>query len=194
MTVQTEKRRGSQRLKTDWIILGIQMLGESGVGEIRIEKLCERLKLTKGSFYWHFKSRADFILQVLQYWEKKETRLIINRVETRGGSAIQMLEHLFEEVNSGQVNFSAELAIRHWARNDKTVAISVQTVDSKRIEFLETLFKLLNCNRPKQRLLSTLLYSLIFGEAMIHRTEEKGNRLLRQRSSFDQIIKWARSG
>ena len=63
MTATVLKKPGSNRLKPeDWLRAALVLLGETGDPKaIRIEVLCERLGVTKGSFYWHFKGRAGLI-------------------------------------------------------------------------------------------------------------------------------------
>ena len=38
----------------DWIQAGFALLAEGGPNALRLDRLCERLEVTKGSFYWHF--------------------------------------------------------------------------------------------------------------------------------------------
>jgi len=48
--------RGSGRRLSvdDWIQAGFSILAEGDPAALRVERLCERLRVTKGSFYWHF--------------------------------------------------------------------------------------------------------------------------------------------
>jgi AcrR family transcriptional regulator len=38
----------------DWIQAGYALLAEEGIQALKIDRLCDRLGVTKGSFYWHF--------------------------------------------------------------------------------------------------------------------------------------------
>jgi AcrR family transcriptional regulator len=38
----------------DWVQAGFAILAEEGMTALKIERLCSRLAVTKGSFYWHF--------------------------------------------------------------------------------------------------------------------------------------------
>jgi AcrR family transcriptional regulator len=44
----------------DWVEAGLALLGEEGLEALKIDALADRLGVTKGSFYWHFKSLAVF--------------------------------------------------------------------------------------------------------------------------------------
>jgi AcrR family transcriptional regulator len=38
----------------DWVQAGFAILAEEGIKALKIDRLCRRLDVTKGSFYWHF--------------------------------------------------------------------------------------------------------------------------------------------
>jgi len=44
----------------DWIAAGFHTLANDGPKALQIKILAERLKATKGSFYWHFKDLPAF--------------------------------------------------------------------------------------------------------------------------------------
>ena len=51
----TPPRGAGRRLAVDdWIQAGFALLADGGPNALRIDRLCERLGVTKGSFYWHF--------------------------------------------------------------------------------------------------------------------------------------------
>jgi AcrR family transcriptional regulator len=37
-----------------WIQAGFAIIAEEGMQALKIDRLCQRLGVTKGSFYWHF--------------------------------------------------------------------------------------------------------------------------------------------
>jgi AcrR family transcriptional regulator len=38
----------------DWVQAGFAILAEVGIKALKIDRLCRRLDVTKGSFYWPF--------------------------------------------------------------------------------------------------------------------------------------------
>ena len=40
----------------DWLDIAESELAKSGITAVRVEPLAKKLKVTKGSFYWHFRS------------------------------------------------------------------------------------------------------------------------------------------
>ncbi len=78
----TTKSGAAPVSRQDWIDYAMTVLGENGPDAVRIERLCTGLGVTKGSFYWHFKSRAALRDAMLEHWQYKETQAIIDEVET----------------------------------------------------------------------------------------------------------------
>ena len=52
--------------RATWIKAALDILAGKGLDGIRVEVLAKRLKVTKGSFYWHFKDRRDLLDAVLE--------------------------------------------------------------------------------------------------------------------------------
>ena len=173
-----------QLSRQDWVDYGVSLLGESGADAVRIERLCAGLNVTKGSFYWHFKSRADFLDQMLVHWQDKETQAIIDEIEAQAGSPADAIKRLFEKANAGTVNFRAELAVRQWAIQDDKVAQTVQAVDERRLDFLHRQFLSMGFPVPETQMRARLLYSLILGEALIRSPEPRGQRRARWLASL----------
>lgn len=47
----------------DWITEGLRLLAEPGKDRLRIQTLADRLQVTKGSFYHHFRDRQQFMAE-----------------------------------------------------------------------------------------------------------------------------------
>ncbi len=130
--------------RTSWIEEGLRALGVGGLDGVRIETLAEALGVTKGGFYWHFGDRRALLDEMLDTWERIGVDAVIERVEGEGGDARAKLRRLFAITSSrGEVQrelMKIELAIRDWARRDKTVAKRLRRVDNRRMEYMRSLF------------------------------------------------------
>ena len=61
----------------DWIKGGFRALASGGEQAIRIEAIAREMKVSKGSFYWHFKNLATLKKDMLEHWAKLATFDII---------------------------------------------------------------------------------------------------------------------
>lgn len=176
---------GGERLsREDWLAHGLATIGRGGPDAVRLDALCKALGVTKGSFYWHFKSRADFLAAAFEAWEARETDAIIETVEGKGGGPRAKLEALYAEALSGRVYFGTELAIRHWARHDPAAQAAVKRVDARRIGYMEWLLAEAGLNAAEARLRAGVIYDLILGEALALRAETAPERAKRRMAAF----------
>jgi hypothetical protein len=57
------------RLSVDaWIHEGFTIIAEEGLNELKVDRLCERLGVTKGSFSWHFVDVPSYRASLVSSW------------------------------------------------------------------------------------------------------------------------------
>ncbi|MGH8924716.1 MAG: TetR/AcrR family transcriptional regulator [Acidimicrobiia bacterium] len=56
-----------------WITAALEIVASKGVEAVAVEPLAERLGVTKGSFYWHFRDRDELIAAALGHWAVERT-------------------------------------------------------------------------------------------------------------------------
>src|SRR6478736_2286280 len=72
----------SDRLtKSDWIEHGLRTLANGGANALKVGPMATKLKVSRGSFYWHFRDIADFRSQVLRSWQERMTDRVIRDLE-----------------------------------------------------------------------------------------------------------------
>ena len=126
--------------RTTWIDEGLRALATGGQDAVKIEALAQTLGVTKGGFYWHFDDRRALLDEMLGTWERVVIDEVIERVEGEGGDARAKLRRLFALASSSRDLLKIELAIRDWARRDKTVARRLRRVDNRRMDYMRSLF------------------------------------------------------
>jgi len=52
----------------DWVQEGLWVLAEDGVKALTLGRLCSRLGVTKGSFYWHFTDMKGYREALIGTW------------------------------------------------------------------------------------------------------------------------------
>jgi AcrR family transcriptional regulator len=129
--------------RAKWIEEGLRALGVGGPDAVRVEKLAQALGVTKGGFYGHFDGRDALLEEMLDAWERVMVDEVIDRFEGGGGDARDKLRRLFELASSTEIRglLRIDLAVRDWARRDKTVARRLRRVDNRRVEYMRSLFR-----------------------------------------------------
>jgi AcrR family transcriptional regulator len=153
--------------RSKWIEEGLEALAAGGPDAVRIEVLAERIGVTKGGFYWHFKDRNALLGEMLDQWERSTTDDVIERVELEGGSARGKLRRTFALTSSLETPFAVDLAIRTWSRRDRSIARRLRRVDNRRMDYLRSLFNTF-CQDPMEVEVRCMLsFSLLLGDHLI---------------------------
>lgn len=67
-----ENEVSRERLSADdWVNAALARIADEGLGKLAIEPLARQLGVTKGSFYWHFRSRNALLDAVLERWRRQ---------------------------------------------------------------------------------------------------------------------------
>jgi AcrR family transcriptional regulator len=160
--------------RSSWIEEGLRALSGGGPEAVRIEPLARALGVSKGGFYWHFEGRQSLLEEMLDAWERTGVDEVIEIVEAEDGDARARLRRLFALASASDELLKVELAIRNWARRDKTVAQRVRRVDNRRMEYMHSLFGAICEDDDDVEARCLLAFSLFIGSHFV--SAEHGGR------------------
>jgi AcrR family transcriptional regulator len=177
----------------DWVDAASEILGDGGIDAVRVEPLARRLKVTKGSFYWHFSNRSELLEAVLNGWRKRATSEIIQRINASKLPAKERLKELFLLPKHGThalQGANLEIAIRQWAKHEDLARSAVDEVDQHRLSFIKGIYVELGYNDKDSVTKALLFYCTMQGMANIPHliTEdivENGKRILEEEQKAD---------
>ena len=150
-----------------WILAAFRALTQSGPQSLKAEPLARALKVSKGSFYWHFKNVDDLKQAMIAHWHQVATAEIIaeiRRSEQAPRAALSRL--LVLSVTPRDAPFggpATEAAIRDWARYEGFVQQAVETVDAQRVHFVAGLMRQYGLAAPEATQKARLLYAALIG-------------------------------
>ncbi|HRA80526.1 MAG TPA: TetR/AcrR family transcriptional regulator [Thauera sp.] len=166
----TPKKPRVQLDRQSWITAAIEVMAEEGIAGLRVEVLAKRLKVTKGSFYWHFQDRRDLLMAILQHWKEGRIRDIIKQTRAQPGNELAQIYHVIDVYSASRSRrgMMIELAVRDWARRETEAAAIVAEVDDVRLRCARDLF--LACGVPMAEASSRcmLLYAYVFGVSLMN--------------------------
>ena len=139
--IHTETPTTAHLGRADWLRTALLCLIKDGIDSVQITRLATSLGVSRGSFYWHFKSRQELLDGLMNEWSA-----------VNGQNITQVLDHAdsldrgvlsFFAVWTNPDNFSSPLeqAVRDWARLDKRVLKVVRSEDTNRISVIAALFE-----------------------------------------------------
>lgn len=174
-----------RRTQRDWLLSGMEIITAEGRDGLKLEALCSRMGVTRGSFYHHFRDLADYRSQLLEFYRREGTLQIIEVVdqEPTPRRRLERLLALIVELSSAEWN--AEPAIRAWALRDPEVRDVQKAIDARRVEYVEELLARMGAEPARARLLSEFLYALLVGCEQMHPPVHGG----RLRAVFDEFLR-----
>jgi AcrR family transcriptional regulator len=126
--------------KKRWLELALDILILEGNTKLRINHLVRCVGVTKGSFYWHFKDREEFIQNLVEYWAEVSTSAVVEHMSQIQGSAAERLFELMQFITLNDLT-RYDIAIRAWALMEPQIAYIVKNTDEQRISFIHNLFQ-----------------------------------------------------
>ncbi len=164
----------------DYFREALAVLGEYGSEALTIAVLCERLEITKGSFYHHFGGMPGFVTQLLQFWEREHSERLIKISKAQPDPTLRMTT--LTELGVG-LPHASEAAIRAWGRSSPEVADVTARVDKRRERHLVDAVSALGIDRPQARLLARIALSVLIGVQQ----REHPVDLKRLRQMFEEV-------
>ena len=133
-------KQKKQFSKEMWLQKALKQLSKKGNLGLTIEELSRAIGVTKGSFYYHFKSRYAFTLQLFDYWGAISTTNVMEHVNQTEGDAAERLLRLTKFLVKKDI-CRYELAIRSWVQIHPILIPMLKQIDLRRYEFVSDLFK-----------------------------------------------------
>lgn len=125
--------------KQHWLSQALESIAKTGQGVPPIEKLCKQIGVSRGSFYWHFKNRQDFLQCLAQYWEDYSVKEVIEKLDNFQGTGKELLLQIMEAVippNRGR----HYLTMRLLAVTEPEAEKVLRKLDKQRLSFIKSIF------------------------------------------------------
>ncbi|WP_313515956.1 TetR/AcrR family transcriptional regulator [Pseudomonas sp.] len=168
--------------REDWIDAAQSVLVKSGVDAVRVDTLAKELNITRGSFYYHFKSRGELLEGILGSWRARATEDVIQHLRNAKTSPHHQLQRLLELPFHGQTAREAaaiELGIRAWARRDTKARQAIDEVDRHRLSYIESLLMHGINDEGEARDRAYLIYAYQISLSLLHSDDTPQERLER---------------
>ena len=163
-TSRTVKPRPAKKTldRDAWLKKALDILFAHGISQVKIEVIARKLKLTKGSFYWHFRNRDDLLRSMVEWWRENQLRFISGLTHSHADpqgiirAVITFTQHT-EDSNH-------DIAMREFARFNKQAARAVAEVDQLRVSYLSEMFLAAGFDAIEASLRARTLYFYQVGE------------------------------
>jgi len=170
----------------DWVDQGLKALANSGFTALKADPLAKALRVSRGSFYWHFADIAAFHAAVLARWHEVAAEQIIENVEAASkddNPLALLLRRVFGE------RLTLERAVRSWASVDAAARAAVQAIDRRRLNYVEGLLVQSGLSADSARSRAQILYWAFLGFALSDQPLPKA----RQQAVVDELVRMGTS-
>ncbi|MBU0973311.1 MAG: TetR/AcrR family transcriptional regulator [Proteobacteria bacterium] len=151
--------------KTPWFDQGFKLLKTAGAAGLTIENLTRAMGKTKGAFYHHFKNRHDYSQKLLEQWEEKQTGDIIRDSQVQ--KTLETINDALVTLSEKAMDPETEVAVRAWALRDPLARKFQERIDTRRVDFLKTMFSLMTRDPDQVEFFSLIRYCFYIGSHQI---------------------------
>ena len=142
MTKPAKKKGNFKVSREEWLDLARKTLIRSGIDAVKVERLANKLGVTRGGFYWFFKSRQELLDALLDDWKVANTLPFYDAVEKAGPDGKDQLDAIVGMyLEEKEFNPAYDSAMRDWARTSQKARRAVEEADDSRIGLLTDVFK-----------------------------------------------------
>lgn len=153
--------------REDWLDAAYAAVVEGGFDGLRVLPLAHRLRVTRGSFYWHFGSQGELLGALLERWRQQQFDVdaVLQSQHTSDPrlDLEQVLETALTQIGPKQEHMRFELALRGLGRRDEAVARLLAEVDALRLRLFEHKFQRLTGDAHRAGELAALFYLALVG-------------------------------
>jgi AcrR family transcriptional regulator len=158
---------GARLTRDNWLDEAFKAVVAGGFENVKVLAIAEKLKVTRGSFYWHFTDHADLVGSLLMRWKLAQLELDEKLKSHRSDDPVKDLEFVvdaaFNQAGSELENLLFEQALRALSHLHAGAAQLLVEVDTERINLFESKFLTIVKDKAKARDLAALLYLAIVG-------------------------------
>mgnify|MGYP005842861779 CR=1 FL=1 len=177
MTKPAKKKGNFKVSREEWLDLARKILIKSGIDAVKIERLANKLGVTRGGFYWFFKGRQELFDALLEDWKTTNTQPFFEAVANAGPDPMDQFNSV-TRLYLREKDFSPAYdgAIRDWARTSPEARKAVEQIDEKRISLLTSIFEAMGYPRKEAFIRARVTYFHQIGYYAMGIKENKDTR------------------
>jgi len=164
--------------REDWLQAAIRLLIDEGIDQVKILRLSQALATSRGSFYWHFRDRADLLAALLRRWEERNTEALTDALGPADRPLEDRILSLFGLwVDSLYPRF--DNAIRAWAAASPDVQRVQRAADERRRRRIVGMFAEAGYPADEAEVRGNILYFTQVGYYVLDLGESPAQRFTR---------------
>jgi len=181
------KKKKKKHTREQWIKKALDVIFGQDFGSIVIDNILASMGVTKGSFYWHFKDRNDFLKNLVTYWDESFTKNVMRHIgEMKGDADERLLELMMYVTRKRLARYDA--AILSLAHNEPHVSSQIAKVFESRIDFVASLFAEMGYKGLDLELRSRMIVTFMSQEQNILSQKSTKERIKLIKKAYDLLV------
>jgi len=166
--------------RQDWLNAARDVFVTDGVAHVKIAVLAGHMGVSRSSFYWYFKDRADILTALLEEWEARNTAAIVAHCKLPSETITKAVCNFFRcFVDQAKFDRGLDFAVREWSRRDDTIRARVDRADKDRIAAVTGCFARHGYDAPEADARARILYYMQLGYHALEVREDIDTRMSR---------------
>jgi len=149
----------TRRSANDWADAALDAFASGGVRAASIPGIARTLGVTKGSFYWHFRSLDELIAAALKRWEERD-RAALDELRTVAEPRKRLAALFAEAMKATQAQ---TLFVALSGSSMPAVSSSIRRMSERRIKFLAEAYRELGLGEAGAHERALLVYAAYVG-------------------------------
>lgn len=142
-----------------WVETARRALVEEGIAGVKVDRLAQRLGVTRGGFYHNFRDREELLDALLHRWEQSCKFLPAEGPGTTLADAGFWLDRVVERLIAEEgYDHQLDMAVREWGRSDQRAGWAVERSDRERLAKLQEFFKALGYDDDEAPIRARVFY------------------------------------
>lgn len=163
--------------KDQWTKLGYQLFAEMGIRGLNVEKMSNVLKCNRSSFYWHFRTKKEFIDEVINFWIRTETEQVISKVE-QFKTPRERLSAFLEIAFRHEPYLEFIFFLKRYSKKNEKIQVIIDRVDDRRLEFSANLFQDVGYSKKEASVKASIFYKYLIGHHEMIRNKKQPKNYL----------------
>lgn len=142
-----------------WVETAARALVEEGVAGVKVDRLAQRLGVTRGGFYHNFRDRDELLGRLITYWEETCQFLPPEPPGATPAEAVGWIDRMIQRlVDEEGYQHEFDMAVREWGRTDQRAAWAVERSDRLRLATLKSAFEALGYGDDEAAIRARVFY------------------------------------
>lgn len=166
-TTTTAHGERSRLSAADWEQAALQLIANDGVGALAIDALARQLGVTKGSFYWHFRSRDALLEAALERWQRQGEDVLLAQI-TSIDEPRERLRQLFLRIAGEKLSHRVHAALLSTLEHPR-IRAAVELAARRRLDILAEAYRQTGLDDTNALNSARLAYAAYVGFVQLNR-------------------------